>query len=368
MSINRKLPRFAQNRDKNHLREIQKQIQLEIKQRGNSNDSFWVKFRVMVFPLFYVLLYIATLYSYPNLYFYYSGYALLGIFVVVIFLTSIHELCHDGVFKQKSSNRFFLYFFDIIGANSYIWKQRHVLMHHNYPNIKGWDTDIEQSNLFKIYADAPHTKFHKIQHYLMFVFYPLYLFNWLLIRDFKDFFKKNSTIKKSIKIPKIEYVKLIVFKMFYFFYMLFLPFWFFKIPFGMVFIGFLLHTSVASIFALFVLLPPHANLENEFVNVPDDYQIPTTWVEHQLQTTIDISNHNWFISFFMGNFNYHVAHHVMPSISYSKMKIATEVIEKYANENNLPYKKCTIWEALSSHYQLVKKNSIRQSAIFEETF
>ena len=368
MSINRKLPRFAQNRDKNHLREIQKQIQLEIKQRGNSNDSFWVKFRVMVFPLFYVLLYIATLYSYPNLYFYYSGYALLGIFVVVIFLTSIHELCHDGVFKQKSSNRFFLYFFDIIGANSYIWKQRHVLMHHNYPNIKGWDTDIEQSNLFKIYADAPHTKFHKIQHYLMFFFYPLYFFICFLIRNFKDFSKKNSTIKKSIKIPKIEYVKLIVFKMFYFFYMLFLPFWFFKIPFGMVFIGFLLHTSVASIFALFVLLPPHANLENEFVNVPDDYQIPTTWVEHQLQTTIDISNHNWFISFFMGNFNYHVAHHVMPSISYSKMKIATEVIEKYANENNLPYKKCTIWEALSSHYQLVKKNSIRQSAIFEETF
>lgn len=361
------LPRFSHDREKNHLREIQKKVHAEINLKANSLDYLFVKLKVILFPILYVALYFLTLTTFSNLPLYYLGYCTMGIFIVIIFLNSIHELSHEVVFENKMTNRLFLYFFDVLGANSFIWKQRHQLMHHNYPNIQGWDTDVEQSNMFKIYPDAPHTKFHNIQHYLMFLLYPLYLFNWLLIRDFKDFFKKDSTIKKAIEIPTIEYVKLFAFKLFYVFYMFVVPVYFFKIPFIFAFTAFILHTFVTSVFALLVLLPPHANLENEFPKV-DNMQIPVSWLDHQLMTTIDISTHNWFISFFMGNFNYHVAHHIMPSVSYSKMGIATQVIEDYAREHQLPYKKCTLWEALVSHYKLVKRNSIKPTTIFDEIF
>ena len=36
-----------------------------------------------------------------------------------------------------------------MGANSYIWKIRHIRLHHNYPNVMGWDSDFEQSDTGK---------------------------------------------------------------------------------------------------------------------------------------------------------------------------------------------------------------------------
>mgnify|MGYP003630419847 CR=1 FL=1 len=360
------LPKFKPDTREKHLRNLQKRINSRIK-NDKATGVNWIRIKTCIFPIMYATLYFLTLQAYPSAFLFYLGYFTMGILLVFIFLTVIHEVSHDNVFKSKSLNRFFLYFFDLLGANSFIWKKRHELMHHNFPNMQGWDTDIEQSSLFKIYPTAPHSRLHDYQHYLMFLLYPLYLFNWLIIRDFKDYFSSNSTIKKSTHIPLKEYIKLIFFKSFYILYMFIVPIFLFNIPFLSVFTGFLVLTFSASVFALAVLLPPHANITNEFP-IPDlNQQLTTTWFEHQLRTTTDISNNNWFISFFMGNFNYHVAHHLFPHLSYAHMKIATEEIAVYATENGFSYRQYPFWKALHNHYLLVKQNAMHAS-IFEETF
>ena len=358
-------PKFKPDTREKHLRNLQRRINSRLKKEKESAVN-WIRLKTCIFPLIYAALYFFTLAAYPLKIMFYLGYFSMGIFLVFIFLTVIHEVSHDNVFKSKSLNRFFLYFFDILGANSFIWKRRHEVMHHNFPNMQGWDTDIEQSSIFKIYPFAPHTRLHNHQHYLMFLLYPLYLFNWLLIRDFKDFFSAKSTIKKSTYIPKKEFLKLIFFKSFYIFYMFAVPVFWFKIPFLSVLGGFLVLTFSASIFALAVLLPPHANVENEFPLPDSDQQVETTWFEHQLRTTTDISNNNWFISFFMGNFNYHVAHHLFPHLSYAHMKIATEEIAVYATENGFSYRQYPFFKALHNHYLLVKQNAFHES-ILDET-
>lgn len=258
-------------------------------------------------------------------------------------------------------------FFDLMGANSFIWKKRHQLMHHNYPNIKGWDSDIEQSNMFKIFPDEPSTWFHKKQHRLVFLFYPFYLLNWLLVRDFRDFFSKNRIIKKTISIPKIEYVKLFVFKGIYFFYMWVVPVMWFHVPVVSILLGFLVLNFTASVFALGVLLPPHAAVQNEFPQIDTELKVPETWLTHQLKTTSDIALSNWFTGFFMGHFNYHVAHHLFPNLSYVHMPLATKAISEFALENGLPYKQLGMRQALVNHWKLLKKNAVEEN-IFEETF
>ena len=361
-----RIPRYKLDRDHNHLREIQKRVRRRLCE-VHPRRFYVMQFKVVFFPLLYIALYFCTLNAYPDLFSFYFGYFLMGLFLVVIFLTVIHEVVHDNVFRKKSWNQFFMYFFDILGANSFIWKKRHRIMHHNFPNLKGWDTDIEQSTLFKIHPDKHHTKYHSVQHYLMFILYPLYLFNWMLIRDFRDLFSRDRIIHKMIKVPAIEYVKFFFFKFYYIFYMFFVPWYFYRIPFTTVFAGFLLLTFTASVFALAVLLPPHAILENEFPEINKDLEVPSTWIEHQLRTTSDISTHNWFIAFFMGNFNYHVAHHIFPNLSYIYMKEATVEIANYAREHRMPYKQYTFLHALKKHYQLVRANAHNKS-IFEETF
>src|SRR5699024_12211939 len=60
-----------------------------------------------------------------------------------------------------------------------------------------------------LFPDTPFLKIHKYQHIYMWLIYPLYTLNWLFIRDFKDFFgTKDNYLKRILKIPKIEYVKL----------------------------------------------------------------------------------------------------------------------------------------------------------------
>ena len=126
-----------------------------------------------------------------------------------------------------------------MGANSYIWKIRHIRLHHNYPNVMGWDSDIEQSEMARVFPHGDYSKMHKYQHIYLPFLYPFFLFNWLLIRDFKDFFNKKKVVWKVTSIPAIEYVKLFVFKAVFIFYTLFLPMLILHISFVQIFIAFL---------------------------------------------------------------------------------------------------------------------------------
>ena len=186
--------------------------------------------------------------------------------------------------------------------------------------------------------------------------YPLFLFNWLVIRDFKDYFKKNNTVKKLISIPKAEYVKLIFFKAFFFFYMIFVPKMILSITWGQAILAFIVMVFTASIFALFVLLPPHANIESEFPMPDDGNKLPDSWFMHMLKTTNDVNGDNFFTRFVMGNFNYHVVHHLFPNINHVYYPEISRKLKKLSDDNNLPYRSYPILLTLKNHYILLKQN------------
>jgi linoleoyl-CoA desaturase len=51
----------------------------------------------------------------------------------------------------------------------------------------------------------------------------------------------------------------------------------------------------------------------------------------------------------LGNFNFHVAHHLFPNYSYAYYNEITEEIEEFAKEHNLGYKRFPIFTALGKH-------------------
>src|SRR5699024_380872 len=157
--------------------------------------------------------------------------------------------------------------------------------------------------------------------------------------------------------PGKEKVKMILYKLFYFFYQIVVPIVFFKASFGLAFGAWLLQIIVASIFALFVLLPLHPLPDNEFP-VPDaDNNLPFSWMVHQLEVTNDLTNNNWFVRHVLGNFNFHVAHHLFPKYSYVYYNEITDEIVKFAKEHQLVYKRFSLFTALGKHYQLLKMNA-----------
>ena len=346
----------------NHLRQDVGRIikQLEPKFRRE------IIFKAIFFPLAYFFIYTSALVWGHDIKIFYACYFLMGLFLVFIFLNVIHDAVHGSIFKSNEANRMYFHLFDLMGANSFIWQLRHVRFHHNYPNVNGWDTDLEQSNIARVFPDADYLPLHKYQHIYLPLLYPFYLPNWLLIRDFKDFFNKKKPVHKLVKIPAMEYVKLFFFKLVFLFYMIFIPKIILDITWLQGIIAFAIFLLTASIFSLAVLLSPHANTTSHFPLPDKNNRLPDSWMMHMMLTTNDITHNNFFTRFFMGCFNFHVAHHLFPNVNHLYYPGITACLKQYARRYDLPYREYSLFTSLKNHYMLLKQNRVQEN-LFEET-
>src|SRR5215471_1224577 len=84
-----------------------------------------IKIKAYLFPTLYVAAYFVALTWGRNLAIFYSAYFAMGIFLVLNYLNIVHEAVHGTLFKSNTINRAYVGFFDLMGANSYIFKIRH---------------------------------------------------------------------------------------------------------------------------------------------------------------------------------------------------------------------------------------------------
>jgi len=365
--VNHIKPKFSAGTHEFIFQLLRKDVQ-EIVDRSARNRQWEIRSKAIFFPLLYLFFWLIAMMWSDRPFIFYGAYIGLGLMVVIIFLNIIHEAVHRTIFKSKKLNDLFVYLFDLLGANSFIWRLRHVRFHHNYPNVNGWDTDIEQNEMVRIFPSGPLSHLHRYQHIYLPFLYPFFLFNWLLIRDFRDFFNSAKTVRKLITIPAKEYVKLFIFKFFFFFYLIFFPILFLDIGWIQALTGFILMIMTASVFSLLVLLPPHANIHAEFP-IPDaQHHLPQNWFMHMLMTTNDVEEDNLFTRVFMGCFNYHVAHHLFPNVNHIYYPEITEKLRGYAAQYGLPYRRLRLISALYGHYKLIRKNGkIDDFNIWEES-
>ena len=325
-----------------------------------------IKAKAILFPLLYLAAYTCALVWGNSVAVLYTCYLLLGLSIVLNFLNLIHDAVHHTLFAHPWLNRLYVYFFDVMGANSYMWKIRHIRLHHNYPNVLDWGSDFEQSPMARVFPHGAYSTMHRYQHLYLPLLYPLYLFNWLLVRDFKDFFIKSRLVwKVNPFIPKVEYIKLLLFKALFLFYTLVVPKLVLQVSWTQMLLAFILMMFTASLTSLIVLLSPHATPASEFP-LPDERGVlPDSWFMHQLATTNDVSADNWFTRLFMGSFNYHIAHHLFPHINHVYYPEVTTVIASFAKEHRLPYRSFPLSHSLLNHYRLLKLNATNNN-IFEE--
>lgn len=346
--------------------ELRKKVNARVENIPENRDIY-IQIKAIILPLLYFGLYFWAIFNGQNTGLYILCYILMGFTLVLIYLNLIHEAAHNNIYKSKRLNAIVLSIFDFIGANSYIWKKRHIVSHHAYPNVDGWDTDIEQSGVLAIVPGIEAKGIQKIQHKIFYFVYPLYLFNWMFIRDFRDFFDKGRAIHRTNgEIPAQEKVKMLLYKLFYFTYQIIIPIFLFDVGVGLAIGAWFLQVIAASIFALFVLLPLHPLPDNAFPKVDENSNLPFSWIRHQLEVTNDLSNNNWFIRHILGNFNFHVAHHLFPNYSYVYYNEITDEIEKFAQEHQLNYKKFPLLTALSKHRDLLRENATNALYILEE--
>jgi linoleoyl-CoA desaturase len=285
----------------------------------------------------------------------YSFYILMGLSMIILFVNSFHDAAHDSVFPTKTQNRIFCYVVELFGSNSEIWIQRHLMLHHPYPNMQNWDCDVKQSDVVRIFPNSPWYSFHRFQHIYMWFLYPLYTLIWLFSRDFKDFFgTKDNYLKRIYTIPTIEYVKLFLAKAFNLFYMLAVPYYMLHQSFGTIFSAWIVMHLTSSLFGVVALISTHADETAIFPQPPMDGKMETTWAEYQMSVTKDFDAGNPITDFLYGGFTHHVAHHLFPTVGHTYYPQITPIIRRYAEEYDLIYTNRPVFDAIRSHFALLK--------------
>lgn len=281
---------------------------------------------------------------------------LMGIGMAGIGFSVSHDALHGAYSSNKYVNGALGLTFDLLGANGYIWKITHNIIHHTYTNIHGHDEDLEVAEFIRL---SPHSEFkwiHKFQHILAFFAYSLATFFWVFIKDFKYFFKKRLGPYEDKKHPAKEWLILILTKLVYYTYTIYLPIVVLDLTWWQWLIGFsTLHLTAGLILGVIFQLA-HVVEETDHPLPNDEMTIENHWLVHEMVTTSNFARRNKLLSWYIGGLNYQIEHHLFPhicSIHYPKI---SPIVEQTAKEYGIPYNlHDTFYEAVRSHYRTLKR-------------
>ena len=326
--------------------------------------------RLMVFKtVFYlsgfILAYLVLILNNNPLLVQYLLWAVIGLFIAFIGLNISHDAIHGAWSKHKKVNKFLGHTFDIIGANSYLWGIMHNIVHHTYTNIPGHDEDIESVPLLRTSPHQKLRKIHRNQHWYAFLLYGLGSLSWVLVKDYKKFFKKKIGNYDNKRHPRIEYFNLFFYKIVYYTIFLVLPLIFINAAWWQILLGFLVLHFFEGITIAVIFMLAHVVEETQFP-VPDEKgNIENSWAVHQLYTTADFGRSNDILNFFCGGLNFQVEHHLFPRICHVHYKPISDIVEKTAEEYNLRYNANDSFHgAILSHIRFLKKLGRKEKVVF----
>lgn len=284
-------------------------------------------------------------------------YALIGVWGVFLGLNVGHDAAHHALFKTRKYNRWFLHVFDLLGTNSFNWKNRHVGAHHLYPNIMDYDSDIQQSNVVKIFPNDRHQSYHRLQWLYMPLVYMIYIFRWIVYRDFKDVFSHKIGGFQNAPYPKWEVAKMVLFKLFYVGYMVVLPWMILEHSIQVMVAAFFLLTVTASLTITMVLLSTHVGEHANFPEPNEHGVMPHSWSIHHMKTAGDFSTQSKLVTFLFGGFNHHVIHHLFQHICHIHYPDLTLILQKVARKHGVEYRsEKHMFSAMYSHFKLLYNN------------
>ncbi|MES2416325.1 MAG: acyl-CoA desaturase [Patescibacteria group bacterium] len=278
----------------------------------------------------------------------------IGIDFAAIGFNIMHDAGHGNYSKKyKKINELLVLSLNLVGANAYLWKTKHNILHHTYTNIENVDEDIDIPGM-RVHKEQILKKYHKYQHIYWIFLYMFTYFLWVWYADFKKYFTGKIN---GYKFPKMKLKNHIIFwasKAFYTFYMIFIP-WY-VLGFLPFLAGYLLLCAVCGLFISIIFQLAHVveGVANPVVN--KENQIKEDWWKHEVQTTANFATKSRFINWFCGGLNFQIEHHLFTEINHVHYSGMSPIVKETCEEFGIVYnEKPTFLDALRSHINHLKK-------------
>ena len=280
----------------------------------------------------------------------------IGVGMAGIGFSVAHDALHGAYSSNNTVNALLGFTFDMMGANGYMWKITHNVIHHTYTNIHDVDEDLTVSPLLRLSPGARHYWFHRFQHVYGFLAYGLATVNWLFAKDFQQFLKRDIGPYTDKKHPPREIALLVGAKLFTIFWMIVLPLIVLDIAWWQFLIGFLTAHITAGIILGVIFQLAHVVEGPEFPLPDEDGNMEYAWLVHEMRTTANFAGENKLLSWYIGGLNYQIEHHLFPQTCSVHYPAIAPIVREVAREHGIPYHyNPTLREAVASHYRMLKK-------------
>lgn len=265
-----------------------------------------------------------------------------------------HDAAHGAFSESARVNRWLARTLDLLGGSSYVWRWKHNVLHHTYPNITGADDDVAVGPLARLTPDQPWYAFHRVQHIYMWLLYALIPFKWQLVDDFRTM--ARSRIGPH-PIPRPDRWELGIFVLGKLAFVV----WVFGVPLSLHPWPLVLFGYLATAMTLGLILGVTFQLAHcvDAVAFPalagPHAQLSSDWAAHQVATTADFACHRRWLTWFIGGLNFQIEHHLFPRICHLHYPALAPLIEATCREFRVPYHvHRRLRHALASHYRWLR--------------
>ncbi len=288
-----------------------------------------------------------------------SGFGMAGIGMGVM-----HDANHGSYSKNRKINDWLSLTMNLIGANAYVWRFQHNMLHHTYTNIEGSDEDIATPVFLRFSPHDHHKWIHRFQHIYGWFFYGISTIAWITAKDYNNLahFYKEGLIKKKNDYRQ-AIIKLTAWKIFYYAFALILPLIMVPLSSWLVVAAFLSFHFMTGLIITMIFQTAHVMPSTEYPLPNENGVIENDWTLHQLITTTNYSPNSRVFAWFIGGLNHQVEHHLFPGICHVHYKRIAPIVKETAEEYGIPYQTIpTFWQALKYHTQMLRDLGRRDTA------
>jgi linoleoyl-CoA desaturase len=276
---------------------------------------------------------------------------LLGLSVAAIGLNIQHDGGHHAYSNHIWVNKLMAMTLELIGGSSYLWRWKHVVLHHTYVNITGHDTDVDLGILGRL---TPHQKrfaYHRWQDVYLWPLYGLLAIKWQLVDDFNKIICGRINGQRFPRPGGWELVIFVAGKAIFSTVAFGIPLLFH--PLGTVLIYYVIAGLVSGTVLAVVFQLAHCVEEAEFpLPRVETGRIERAWAVHQAETTVDFSRRSRVAAWLLGGLNFQIEHHLFPRICHVNYPAISRTVEETCRDFGIKYVEHTsFWAGIASHFR-----------------
>ena len=278
----------------------------------------------------------------------------MGVGMAGIGFSISHDALHGAYSAHPAVNRLLGFSFDMLGANGYLWRITHNVIHHTYTNIQGVDEDLEVSPLIRLSPRSDWRPVHRTQPVHAWLLYGLSTLFWVWVKDYKYFLQRDLGPYKDKRHPRREIALLIGGKAFYYSWSLVLPWLVVRVTWWQFLVGYLAMHVTAGLILGVVFQLAHVVEGAEHLAPDAAGHMDAAWMVHQMRTTSNFATGNALLTWYVGGLNHQVEHHLFPRVCSIHYPTIRPIVREVAARHGVPYhEQPTLRAAVRSHFRML---------------